>query len=287
VLAAKKGIGIARIQRHWRQSGVELIMDAFRHGLILCLAVVASAVLAQTPRQDKQQASIQPAAWQLVLLANQARAVSGAGPLKWDPALAAAARQHCLRMVAAEQIAHQYAGEPDVAGRAGQAGARFSMIEENVALGPSPAAIHEGWMHSPGHRANLLNSAVDRVGVAVVAGRDGLYAVADYERAVPVLTQAQVEAEVARLIKANGGAVLRDPALARVACAADEGMPRGIGGPQPRFIMRWQDAELTRLPQALIDRMASGELHQAAVGSCPPQGQQGAFTAYRVAVLLY
>jgi hypothetical protein len=104
---------------------------------------------------------------------------------------------------------------------------------------------------------------------------------------VPVLTQAQVEAEVAALIKASGIAVLRDPALARVACATDEGMPRGNGGPQPRFIMRWQDAQLTRLPQALFDRMASGEFRQAAIGSCPPQGQQGAFTAYRVAVLLY
>ena len=33
----------------------------------------------------------------------------------------------------------------------------------------------------PGHRTNLLNPEVDRVGVAVVATRGVLYAVADYE----------------------------------------------------------------------------------------------------------
>jgi hypothetical protein len=51
--------------------------------------------------------------------------------------------------------------------------------------------------------------------------------------------------------------------------------------------MRWQDADLTRLPQALADRLASGQYRQAAVGSCPAQGVEGQFTAYRVAVLLY
>ena len=83
-------------------------------------------------------------------------------------------------------------------------------MEENMAMAPKPDAIHNGWMRSRDHRANLLSPDVDRVGVAVVAGRQGLYAVADYERAVPVLTQAQVEAAVAGLLRSSGIAVLRD-----------------------------------------------------------------------------
>jgi hypothetical protein len=55
----------------------------------------------------------------------------------------------------------------------------------------------------------------------------------------------------------------------------------------PRFVMRWQAADLTELPQALADKLASGNYRQAAVGSCPAQGSQGSFTAYRVAVILY
>jgi hypothetical protein len=55
----------------------------------------------------------------------------------------------------------------------------------------------------------------------------------------------------------------------------------------PRFVMRWQDGDLSRLPRALADRLASGNYRQAAVGSCPAQVAQGAFSAYRVAVMLY
>ena len=118
-------------------------------------------------------------------------------------------------------------------------------------------------MQSPGHRANLLSPDVDRVGIAVVAARGVLYAVADYSRAVEQLSAAQVEARVAALIRVSGVAILRDPSVARAACATDEGMPRAEGGRWPRFVMRWQDADLTQLPQALAERLASGKYRQA------------------------
>ena len=97
-------------------------------------------------------------------------------------------------------------------------------------MGPSADAIHEAWMHSPGHRANLLSPDVDRVGMAVVAARGVLYAVADYSRGVEQLSAAQVEARVAALIRVSGVAILRDPSVARAACATDEGMPRAESG---------------------------------------------------------
>jgi hypothetical protein len=201
--------------------------------------------------------------------------------------LATAARQHCLRMAADGSISHQYPGEPDVSARAAQASAHFSMIEENVAIAPTPAAIHNAWMNSPGHRANLLNSKVDHVGVAVVAGRRGLYAVADYERAVPMLTQSQQESEVAGLVKANGVAILPDHTLARTSCAAEGALPRPASGPRPRFALYWEGAQLTQLPQDLVNELATGKYHQASVGSCSTQGQESTFTSYRIAVLLY
>ena len=254
---------------------------------MLCL-VLAGAVVearAQTAARPVAAGQVMPgAAEQLLALANRARAEAGAGPLKWDGALANAARQHCLRMAAEGPISHRYAGEPDLAERAGETGARFSLIEENVALAPTPDEIQDAWMHSAGHRANLLNPLVDRVGLAVVASRGELYAVADYERAVPVLAQADVEAAVAKRLRAQGLAVLADPTVARAYCAEREGFK---GSSQPGFIMRWQDADLTVLPQALLDRVATGNYRQAAVGSCPTRGLAGTFTAYRLAVLLY
>lgn len=269
-------------------------MDISRQALVLCWSLLAPLalmhpVLAQAPwsrpSQSASSTAIQTEAWQLVQLANQARAQAGAGPLKWDPALALAARQHCLRMAADNSISHQYVGEPDVKARAAQAGAHFSMIEENVALAPTPAEIHDAWMHSPGHRANLLNRQVDHVGVAVVASRNGLYAVADYERAVPLLSQSQIEAQIAGLL--HGVAILPDPTLARTSCAAEGAMPRPASGPKPRFVMFWEDAQLTQLPRDLAGALASGKYHQASVGSCSTQRLEGAFTAYRIAVLLY
>jgi Cysteine-rich secretory protein family len=224
-------------------------------------------------------------AGRIFALANQARAQAGVGRLDWDPALADAALQHCLRMAAEGPISHQYNGEPDLTARTAQAGAHYSVIEENVAMGPSADIIHEQWMHSPGHRANLLSPDVDRVGIAVVAAHGSLYAVADYSRVVEQLSATQVEARVAALLRPSGLAILRDPSAARAACTTDEGMPRSE--PMARFVMRWQDADLTQLPQALTERLASGKYRQAAVGSCPAQMAGESFTAYRMAVLLY
>lgn len=240
-----------------------------------------------SPAQDGGGANMQLEAERIFALANQARVQAGVGRIEWDPSLAAAALRHCQRMAAEGPIAHRYGGEPDLSGRAAQAGAHFSVIEENVAVGPSADTIHEEWMQSPGHRENLLSPDVDRVGIAVVAARGELYAVADYSRAVDKLGAAQVEARVAALIRASRVGILSDPSVARAACATDEGMPRASGGMQPRFIMRWQDADLTRLPPELVGHLVSGKYRQAAIGSCPAQNLDGSFTAYRVAVILY
>jgi hypothetical protein len=271
------------------RSGVDAGMAITKKGVFWCLLVgtlggfAAQLVYAQTGVGQVMPA----AAEQLFALGNQSRAEAGAGRLKWDEALAEAARQHCLRMAAEGPIAHRYGGEPDVSARAGQAGAHFSLIEENVALAPSPAEIHDGWMHSPGHRTNMLNPDVDRVGIAVVASRGELYAVADYARGVQTLSPAQVEAQVGALIRPSGVAILHDPSQARAACVLDRGLPASRGGPPAQFVMRWQGPDLSRLPQTLGEKLASGQYRQASVGSCPARAGEGDFTVYRVAVLLY
>lgn len=239
------------------------------------------------PAQGDELPDLQAKAEQLFALANQSRTEQGAGPLKWDSALAAAALAHCRRMVQEGELAHRYGGEADLTDRAGQAGAHFSFIEENIALGSYVDQIHSGWMHSPPHRANLLNPSVDHVGIAVVAGRGVYYAVADYARAVQTLTASQIESKVAGLIQPSGVTIRNDPALARAACALDHGLPQAASGPQPQFVMRWQSADLTHLPPDLVGKLQSGEFKQAAVGSCSPRNVEGDFTLYRVAVLLY
>ena len=247
-------------------------------GLVRCGAGASLRGL----RKAAARATCRPHAEQIFALANQARAQAGVGRLQWDPALAAAALQHCQRMAAEGPIAHRYGGEADVSGRAAQAGAHFSVIEENVAVGPSADAIHEEWMQSPGHRANLLSPDVDHVGVAVVAARGVLYAVADYSRGRGATERGAGGG-------ARGGADSRerrgDFARSQRGASGVRHAMRACralrAGRMPRFIMRWQGADLTRLPQALVEKLASGKYRQAAVGSCPAQVAEGAFTAYR------
>lgn len=251
----------------------------------MLLLAMAGALAASAQRGEHVP---QPAkAEQLFAMTNATRAQEGRGRLAWDQSLADAAMKHCLRMAAEGPIAHRYGGEADLTTRAAAAGAHFSLIEENIAVGSYPGSIHQGWMNSPGHRENLLNPEIDRVGIAVVAAQGVLFAVADYARAVPVLTPAQVEAQVAGLVRGHGVSIVRDTTDARAACRLDKGLPTLAGGNTPEFVMRWQDASLDNLPPRLVESLASGRYRRAAVGSCPPRDAEGAFTVYRVAVLLY
>lgn len=257
----------------------------------LAIPLALASLLAASQRQAAAQQgapNMRAEAEQIVALANQARAQAGVDSLHWDNALAAAALAHCQRMVQEGPISHRYNGEADLTERAARAGAHFSVIEENVAIGPSPSGLHQEWMNSPGHRANMLSPDVDSIGVAVLASRGVLYAVEDFGHAVQSMTPAQVEQQVAALIRPSGVTILQDSSLARAACPTNDGMPHAApGSPQPRFIMRWQDGDLSHLPPALLDHLQSGNYRQAAVGSCSAQNQGGSFTSYRLAVLLY
>src|SRR4051812_3447469 len=202
-------------------------MGTIGRGMSLWAAtLVFIAVSAGNSQAQRREAgSPQPAkAEQLYAMANSTRAQEGRGRLKWDQGLADAAMKHCMRMAAEGPISHRYRGEPDLTARAADAGAHFSLIEENIAVGAYPGSIHQGWLDSPGHRANLLNPDIDRVGIAVVAAQGVLFAVADYARAVPVLTQSEVEAQVGALLRGKGIALMRENATARAACRLDKGL---------------------------------------------------------------
>jgi len=258
-------------------------------GKQLCAAFAVLVLCAWALPQALAQShlAVEPGTVQLMALANEARAAAGAAPLRWDNALAEAARKHCLRMAAEGPIAHRYPGELNLSERAGLAGVHFDLVEENVAIGPTPTVIHDEWMHSTGHRENMLNPEVDRVGIAVVASRGVLYATADYARGVQALSQTEIEKLVAELIRPSGVALGGSTSLARAACPMENGVPRSSGPMQPLFVMRWQDSDLSRLPKELSTELASGRYRGATVGSCEPSGAVGSFTAYRVAVLLY
>src|ERR1700756_4615280 len=95
-------------------------MGKRRDRLVLILVWTLAAISFEL-RLHAQQSPEQ----MLLNAVNQDRAANGLGPLKWDPALAAAASGHAEWMAGERQLAHQYQGEPDLVTRASQQGAHF------------------------------------------------------------------------------------------------------------------------------------------------------------------
>jgi uncharacterized protein YkwD len=114
---------------------------------------------------------------------NQARRAQGLAPLRWDDSLAAAARRHAEMMAKHGSAQHGFAGEPSLSTRAKQAGARFTWLSENVTQGPTPGFIHSQFMNSPAHRANIVDTDMDSIGVCVVEHGGQLFAVEDFSQA--------------------------------------------------------------------------------------------------------
>jgi uncharacterized protein YkwD len=219
---------------------------------------------------------------QLLEAANRDRAAAGLPPLQWDMSLAAAARQHALRMAQANTLSHQFAGELPVQQRATQAGARFSLIAENVAEGSSAGNLHQQWMNSPPHRANLLDPELNAVGIAVVQAGGMLFAVEDFSAAVPTLNLDAQELQVAAQLSARGLRMVNATADARRTCYMD----RGWSGQKPLSVVRYETPDLSRLPDDVEQKVQSEKFHSAAVGACDA-GSSAGFTRFRIAILLY
>jgi hypothetical protein len=250
--------------------------------VLRCLTIIAAILLVAlllTPTLQARQTSV--ADKTLLDSANDDRAAAGLTPLKWDPALAKAAHQHALRMAHMNQLSHQFPGEPSMQDRARQAGARFSMIAENVAQGPTAASIHTQWMNSPPHRANLLDPELKAVGISVVQSGSMLFAVEDFSAPVPELSLESQEQEVASQL-----------GLAGFACgqfsrrAQDLRTGTWQGGPRPSAVLRYETADLTELPSEVQQKVSSGKYQCAAVGACDA-GDTSDFARFRVAILLY
>ncbi|MFF0222924.1 CAP domain-containing protein [Streptomyces sp. NPDC004629] len=113
----------------------------------------------------------------VVELTNRERGRARLAPLAVDPRLTAAAQAHSADMVARDFYSHTSPEGTQPWDRAAAAGSRRRTIGENIACGQRSAAeVVEGWMNSPGHRANILKPDFTHIGVGFVGGgRTGTY----------------------------------------------------------------------------------------------------------------
>jgi len=144
-------------------------------------ALIAMLTLISASAQPQQKTS--DAERQLLNAVNRERQAQGLPPLKSDEALATAARAHAQRMAEQGTISHQLRGEPNLLSRVRAAGAHFTWLAENVDEGPNPTAIHQSFMRSPQHRANILDTDMDSAGIGISERHGQLFAVEDFSKA--------------------------------------------------------------------------------------------------------
>jgi uncharacterized protein YkwD len=93
----------------------------------------------------------------VVSYTNQERARYGLPPLQVDEKLMETAREHASWMTRTRNMVHT--SRP---------------VAENIAMGqPHSSDVVRAWMNSPGHRANILNSGNNRIGVAAFRTESG------------------------------------------------------------------------------------------------------------------
>jgi uncharacterized protein YkwD len=124
---------------------------------------------------------------EVVCRINQERRSRGLSPLKANPILTAVAEGHSVYMRDHDCFDHQCAGELDPAQRACAAGYTpycwgGCWIYETIGVGyPTPQAVVDGWMNSPGHEEILLDGTLREIGVGHASGGSwGNYWTADF-----------------------------------------------------------------------------------------------------------
>ncbi len=69
-------------------------------------------------------------------------------------------------MATKDYFSHTSLDGSSMSDRIDRQGYAWRRLAENIAAGyPSPEAVVEGWMNSPGHRANILNCDLTEIGV--------------------------------------------------------------------------------------------------------------------------
>lgn len=141
----------------------------------ICLLLLTSLGVAQSKTASPER--------QLFDATNRERVAHGLPALQWNDALAVAARKHAGEMAHKEALSHQFPGEPSLPSRVKQAGAHFVWLSENVALGTNTSLIHAAFVRSPQHRANILDTDMNVMGIGIVERNGQLFAVEDFSKA--------------------------------------------------------------------------------------------------------
>ncbi len=116
----------------------------------------------------------------MLALVNQERAKAGCGPVAASEPLDALAGAFSDDMARRGFFAHTDPDGKSPWDRAAKRGVK-NLGGENIARGQADAkAVMDTWMHSPGHKANILNCDYKKLGVGVHFGPGGPWWTQDF-----------------------------------------------------------------------------------------------------------
>jgi uncharacterized protein YkwD len=124
----------------------------------------------------------------ILRLVNHERRIRGLHRLHRDRRLERAATKFSRVMVFNDFFSHVSPGGSTVLSRVKATGylhgARGWTVGENIAFGTghyaTPAETVDAWMHSPGHRANILHPGFKEIGIGIALGAPGYEGGATY-----------------------------------------------------------------------------------------------------------
>jgi uncharacterized protein YkwD len=161
-----------RIQSVFAASAVALLVAG-------CTVSLPAPAPSRSPSVDARPSNYSGAEAQIFSLINAERQHQGLPPLVYNAQLDRMAKIQAANMARFQKMAHTLPESqlPTLGDRARFVGYPFGRMAENVAQGfPNAETVVQGWMHSSGHRHNVLNADVSETGIGIArAPGGGLY----------------------------------------------------------------------------------------------------------------
>lgn len=130
-----------------------------------------SSAPSTTSQSNSSYASFQN---QVIQLVNEQRAANGLKPLTANAQLANTATLKSEDMAKLNYFDHNSPTYGSPFDMMKKYGISYRTAGENIAMGQTtPAQVMQGWMNSPGHRANILNSSFTQIGVGIAKNAQG------------------------------------------------------------------------------------------------------------------
>lgn len=138
-------------------------------------------IVVATPFTTPSVRDAEEVSQQVLALVNDARSkprkcgrasFKAAPPLKLSALLSRAALIHNQDMSSKNFFEHQGSDGSKVGDRAARVGYRWRAVAENIAIGAAtPATVVSGWLDSPGHCSNIMDTQYTEMGIAYLVNR--------------------------------------------------------------------------------------------------------------------